>query len=192
MTQQVLTQHDLPPMPLDQWEDSLLYWQLMSQILGKIRLKLHPWINHWWHVPLYITPRGTTTGAIPYGDSNFDIELDLTDHRLVLRTGDGKVMGFALDGRPIAEFYNHLFDMLRSVGIDIEILARPYKCKSTEPFAADRVHSTYDPEAIHRALETNLRQRTTPPTGSSTPSNSSSQHPMVHTRSTAPRHAPPR
>ncbi len=151
MTQQVLTQHDLPPMPLDQWEDSLLYWQLMSQILGKIRLKLHPWINHWWHVPLYITPRGTTTGAIPYGDSNFDIELDLTDHRLVLRTGDGKVMGFALDGRPIAEFYNHLFDMLRSVGIDIEILARPYKCKSTEPFAADRVHSTYDPEAIHRA-----------------------------------------
>ena len=133
-----------------EWEDTRLYWQLMSQILGKIRLELHPKINHWWHVPLYITPRGTTTSTIPYGDSNFDIELDLTQHRLVLRTGGGQILGFALDGRPIADFYSHLFDMLSSVGIDVEILAKPYHCKSSEPFATDRIHSTYDPEAVHR------------------------------------------
>lgn len=149
--QVMLTRQDLPPMPLSEWEDSRLYWQLMSQILGKIKLALNPPVNHWWHVPMYITPRGTTTGAVPYGDSNFDIELDLTDHRLVLRSGDGKVSGFELDGRPIAEFYSHLFNLLFSVGIEVKILAKPYSCKSDIPFPADRVHSTYDKDAVHRA-----------------------------------------
>ncbi len=148
--QLLFTHQSLPPMPLAEWEDTRLYWQLMSQILGKIRLELHPKINHWWHVPLYITPRGTTTSTIPYADSDFDIELDLTDHKLVLRTGAGQVLGLALDGRPIADFYAHLFSMLSSVGIEVEILAKPYHCKSSEPFAEDRVHSSYDPDAAHR------------------------------------------
>ena len=47
------------------------------------------------------------------------------------------------------------------------------------------------PEAIHRALETNLRQRTTAAPTSSTTLHTT-QHPMGHTRSTAPRHTPPR
>jgi len=151
MGQVSLAKHDLPAIPLAQWEDTRLYWQLMSQILGKIKLALNPKVNHWWHIPLYITPRGTTTGTIPYKDTNFDIQLDLTDHRLILRTGTGQTLGFELEGRPIADFYTHLFDMLRSVGIEVEIDARPYKCKSTEPFPTDRIHATYDPDAAHRA-----------------------------------------
>jgi len=148
--QTLLTEELLPPMPLAEWDDTRLYWQLMSQILGKIRLKQHPAINHWWHVPLYVTPRGMTTGTIPYRDTNFDMELDLTDHKLILRIGSGQILGFNLSERPIADFYSHLFDMLRSVGIDVNILAKPYRCKSTEPFATDRIHSTYDPDAAHR------------------------------------------
>lgn len=147
----VLTKQALPAIPLDRWEDSRLYWQLMSQILGKIKLAMNPKVNHWWHIPMYVTPRGTTTATVPCGDSNFDIELDLTAHRLVLRTGRGEMLGFTLDGRPIAEFYAHLFDMLDSVGIHVDILAKPYLCKSTEPFVTDRIHSTYDQEAVHRA-----------------------------------------
>ena len=48
------------------------------------------------------------------------------------------------------------------------------------------------PEAIHRALETNLRQRTTAAPTSSTTQHTTQHHPMGHTRSTAPRHTPPR
>lgn len=149
--QALIDQETLPPMPLDTWEDSRLYWQLMSQIMGKIRLELHPWMNHWWHVALYVTPRGTTTATIPYGDSNFDIELDLTDHKLLLRGGDGQILRLPLDGRPIADFYTHVFDMLESIGINVEILAKPYLCKSNIPFAEDRTHATYDPLLVHRA-----------------------------------------
>ena len=100
--------------------------------------------------PWNITPRGTTTSTIPCQDSNFDIELDLTAHQLVLRTGNGQAIGFRLDGRPIADFYSHLFEMLESVGVDVRILAEPYRCSSTEPFATDRMHRTYDQEAAHR------------------------------------------
>lgn len=149
--QELLTQETLPPMPLDVWADSCLYWQLMSQILGKIRLELHPWMNHWWHVALYVTPRGTTTGTIPYADSDFDIELDLTDHKFVLRGGDGQILRLPIDGRPIADFYTHVFNMLESIGVNVEILAKPYKCKSTVPFAEDRIHASYDPMLVHRA-----------------------------------------
>lgn len=147
----LLTQETLPPMPLGEWEDSRLCWQLMTQILGKIRLTQHPWMNHWWHVTLYVTPRGTTTGEIPYGDSNFDLELDLTEHKLILRGGDGQMLRMPLDGRPIAEFYAHVIDMMDSIGISVPILAKPYLCKSDIPFAEDRTHTTYDPLLVHRA-----------------------------------------
>ena len=41
---------DLPPLPLEEWEDTKETLHLFLQIVGKIRLKTHPKLNHWWHV----------------------------------------------------------------------------------------------------------------------------------------------
>src|ERR1700761_3146851 len=47
---------------------------LWSQVVGKVRLALTPWLNHSWQTPLYLTPRGLTTGLIPYGARGLDLE----------------------------------------------------------------------------------------------------------------------
>lgn len=140
----------LPALPLLEWEESRLYAQLVCQMIGKTRLKLHPPMNHWWHVPLYLSARGLTTGGIPYHGSQVDIELDLIDHKVIVRRGDSLVE-VPLYGQSICEFYGQYRAALRKVHIDVEILAKPYKCKSTVPFGDDTGHCTYDGDAVNRA-----------------------------------------
>ena len=78
-----------PALPLEPWRDTFATLQLWTQIVGKTRLALAPPENHWWHVPLYVTPRGLTTSAMPYGNRLFSVDFDFLDHRLYLRTSDG-------------------------------------------------------------------------------------------------------
>ena len=55
-----------PSLPFAEWQKTCETLHMWTQIVGKIRLALTPPINHWWHVPLYVTARGLTTSAIPY------------------------------------------------------------------------------------------------------------------------------
>ena len=66
----------LPQLPLDAWEESKETLHRYCQIVGKIRMELSPYRNHWWHVTLYVNPRGLTTGPIPYPAGTFDISFD--------------------------------------------------------------------------------------------------------------------
>ena len=63
---------DLPPLPYGAWVETKDTLHLYCQIVGKVRLALHPKLNHWWHVTLYVSPRGLTTRAIPYGGESFE------------------------------------------------------------------------------------------------------------------------
>ena len=57
-----------PALPLASWEDTRATLHMWTQIVGKVRLALAPLVNHWWTVPLYVSPRGLTTSTIPCGD----------------------------------------------------------------------------------------------------------------------------
>ena len=61
--------------------------------MGKVRLVQSPWMNHSWHVTLYVTPRGLTTSPIPHGARTFEIDFDFIDHRLIVETSDGERRG---------------------------------------------------------------------------------------------------
>jgi hypothetical protein len=114
-------------------------------------MRLFPRLNHWWHVTLYVSPRGLTTRAIPYDFGNFEIELDFIDHALVVTTSDGQLRDFELhDGLSVADFYEKIFAILAALGIEAEIRAVPYEMGSTEPFPRDRKHASYDREYIER------------------------------------------
>ncbi len=147
---------DWPVLPLGAWRQTRDTLHLYLQIVGKIRLALSPPVNHWWHVTLYVSPRGLTTHAIPSGPGSFEIELDFVAHRLELRRSDGRRSGFALhDGLAVRDFHAQLFERLRDMGIDAPIRPVPYDCFSVIPFAEDREHRSYDPEYIarfHRVL----------------------------------------
>src|SRR5262245_6159416 len=107
-----------PSLALDDWKDTYATLHRWTQIVGKIRLALTPWINHSWHVTLYVTARGLTTSPIPYGARSFQIDFDFVDHRVVIETGDGVIRTIELRPMAVAEFYALILDTLRSLGIE--------------------------------------------------------------------------
>ncbi len=138
-------------MPLDEWRKTKDTLHLYLQIVGKIRLVMHPRINHWWHVPLYVSPRGLTTRAIPYRGGSFEIEFDLHDHHLKIHTSDGRSEDFALfDGLSVADFYTSIFANLGKLGIKPAIRPIPYEAPSTTPFPDDHENRSYDREKVER------------------------------------------
>jgi len=94
-----------PPLPLTEWartRDTLHMW---TQIVGKLRLALSPRVNHWWEAPLYVSPRGLTTSAIPYSAGIFEAEFDFLEHVLRFTTSTGETKLIALGPRSVADFY---------------------------------------------------------------------------------------
>ena len=53
-----------PELAYPTWSDTAATLLLWSQIVGKVRLTLTPWVNHGWQVPLYVTARGLGTSSI--------------------------------------------------------------------------------------------------------------------------------
>jgi hypothetical protein len=135
-------------MPWHDWADTLATFHMWTQVVGKIRMAQMPALNHWWHVPLYVSPRGLTTSAMPYGDRLFQLDFDLVDHRLVGEESDGR--SFAIDLRPmsVATFYDAVMDGLASLGISVSIRTTPVEVAVAIPFEQDRVHASYDPDQV--------------------------------------------
>ena len=133
-----------PPLPLEEWEDTKNTLHLFLQIVGKVRLALFPKMNHWWHVPFYVSVRGLTTGPIPYEDMIFEMEFDFRDKEHVLRieTSEGDSKTVPLKGLSIAGFYDRVFSSLGELGIVAGIKPVPYDMPGvTEPFTSDYQHS---------------------------------------------------
>ena len=138
-------------LPLSEWKETKNTLHLYLQIVGKIRLALFPRMNHWWHVPFYVNPRGLTTRPIPYGFGNFEIEFDFIEHALLISRHDGERKSFALrDGLTVADFYRQTFESLAALGIEAKIWAVPYEAASRTPFAEDTENKSYDKEYVER------------------------------------------
>ena len=137
-----------PALPLDSWKDTYATLHMWTQIVGKIRLRLTPLVNHWWNVPLYVTSRGLTTSRMPYGNRAFELWFDFIQHRLVLEVSDGTVKTLALGSRSVADFYQEVFAMLRSANIEVKIWKMPVEIPDPIPFDQDRTHASYDPHSV--------------------------------------------
>jgi hypothetical protein len=139
-----------PALPLDSWKDTYATLHMWTQMVGKVRLRLTPLMNHWWNVTLYVTARGLTTSRIPYGQKAFELWFDFIRHQLVLETTDGVVRTVPLAPRSVAEFYDEFMGMLRSAGIEVKIWRMPVEVPNPIPFDQDREHRSYDPKAVER------------------------------------------
>ena len=139
-----------PPLELRDWSATCDTLHMWTQIVGKTRLALAPAENHWWHVCLYVTPRGLTTSAIPNGDSTFAVDFDFIDHRLYVRTSAGMTRELALRPRTVADFFADYRDTLRSSGITPRMRGVPVEVETAIPFAEDTQHRSYDAESVTR------------------------------------------
>ena len=140
-----------PALPLEAWKETRDTLHMWTQIVGKIRLKLAPHVNHWWQVPLYLTSRGLTTTPIPCGDREFDTTFDFIDHVLVIQTSDGNAERIPLRSQPVADFYREVMAALHQLSIDVHIWTMPSEVPDPIRFEEDRQHATYDPAYAHRA-----------------------------------------
>lgn len=139
-----------PALPLDQWKDTYATLHMWTQIVGKIRMALTPLQNQWWNVPLYVNARGLTTSAIPYRNRPFELQFDFVDHQLVFEGCDGLRTTLPLSPQPVADFYREVMDMMRSAGVEVKIWPMPQEVPTPIPFDQDRVHASYDPDAVRR------------------------------------------
>jgi hypothetical protein len=142
--------HDLPSLPYDEWRDTRDTLHRWMQIVGKVRLKLTPVINHWWNVPLYISAHGLTTSAIPFGDRWFEIEFDFVDDVLRIRPHDGPDQLVELRPRTVADFYGATMAALRAADIDCRIWTMPVEIDDPVPFERDVEHRSYDKDHVMR------------------------------------------
>ena len=132
------------------WRDSAVTLQLWTQIVGKIRFSLTPWVNHSWQVPLYVTARGLGTSAIPIGSEILEIEFDFIAHRLLARSSLGEERSLALQPQTVAAFYSRVVDLLARVGVTVAINELPNEVPNPVRFPQDESHSAYDAAAAHR------------------------------------------
>ena len=142
-----------PELPTAAWRDTYETLHLWTQIIGKIRLARSPWLNHSWHVVLYVTARGLTTSPIPDGIGSFQIDLDFIDHHLRISTSNGATRQFALAGKSVASFYAAIMAALSESGIHVAIDDMPNELPEPIRFSQDNQHASYDPDAVRRLFQ---------------------------------------
>ena len=139
-----------PKLPVAEWIDTRDTLQLMTQVVGKVRMENTPLMSHWWNVVLYVSARGLTTGLIPYGDRAFSMEFDFIDHQLVISTTNGDQRAVPLKPGPIADFYRDVMAVLDELGLSTEMWTMPVEIPDAIPFDSDQQHVAYDADQAHR------------------------------------------
>jgi hypothetical protein len=138
-----------PALPWAEWSESCETLHLWTQIVGKVKLELSPFLNEWWQVGFDVTPRGLTASSIPFEDGAFAVEFDFIDHGLRIVTSEGGIREFALAPRSVAAFYGDFMARLRELGIDARIHRMPVEMPNPIPFDQDERHASYEPRLVH-------------------------------------------
>jgi hypothetical protein len=139
-----------PALPYAAWRDTCQTLHLWTQIVGKVRLELAPYVNHWWQVPLYVSGRGLTTSPIPYANGIFEVAFDFIDHNLSITTSQGGTKYLPLLPRSVAIFYQEFMRALAALGIQVEINTMPSEIQNAIPCDEDHEHASYDPVYARR------------------------------------------
>jgi hypothetical protein len=142
---------DWPALPLAAWRETRDTLHMYTQIVGKIKLGLMPLERGWANVPLFLTPRGFTTGAMPYGERMVQIDFDFVAHTIELTTSDGGARSIALlPARCVADIYAAIMAALGALGVTVTIWPMTVEVPNPTRCDEDREHGSYDPEYVER------------------------------------------
>ncbi len=148
--EKMLPQDVWPELRWEDWSATADTLHMWTQIVGKTRLALSPLQAHWWNVPLYVSARGLSTAAMPYGSEFLEIEFDFVSHLLHFRTSTGANTSTPLRAQTVADFYAEYLRTLADLGVHVALYATPVELAHPIPFADDVQHASYDPAAAHR------------------------------------------
>jgi hypothetical protein len=139
-----------PALPFAEWKATCKTLHMWTQIVGKIRLALTPWINHSWHVTLYVTARGLTTSPIYVGSRALQIDFDFIDHELQIVTSEAENVVIKLRPLSVAAFYREVMNALEVLECPIEINTTPNEVDPAIPFEKNETDAAYDSEYANR------------------------------------------
>ncbi|MBJ7883125.1 DUF5996 family protein, partial [Gelidibacter salicanalis] len=114
-----------PELSFEKSKDTYETIHLWTQIIGKIKLALNPWINHSWHSTLKVTTNGLTSDPIFAEDKQLEIILNFLEHRLEIISSDNEKKTFDLESLKVSSCYKKVLTYLKEIGIDIKINAVP-------------------------------------------------------------------
>lgn len=135
---------DLSVFDLRPTTDALHLW---SQVVGKVRLMLTPWINHSWQATFYLSGRGFTTGPIYADGRAFEMEFDLLSDLLRIGTAEGEGRCVKLHVQSVAAFYEATMAALAELGLAADVHPMPCEIQDAVAFNEDHAPRAYDPDA---------------------------------------------
>lgn len=146
-----------PRLEYELWKESYATLHRITQIIGKVRMSLSPWVNHSWSTTLYVTSRGLTTSAVPFDEKILTIDLDLIDHMVIISCSDGRQAQLVLKEQSIASFYQSFLIKLADFDITPTFDPHPNECSDYIGFAEDHVHHHYNKEHIRTFFDVLVR-----------------------------------
>jgi hypothetical protein len=129
-----------PSLPYADWKPTLSTLHMWTQIAGKVKLAITPFLSDWWNITFALTARGMTTSLIPSEQRMFQVDFDFIDHRLTIDVSDGSSSRIPLVARSVADFYREFMASLNSLGIEAKI--NTIRSKSTTTSRLKRIRPT--------------------------------------------------
>jgi hypothetical protein len=145
-TQPISDEGGWPELPYEQWSPTRAALHLFSQVVGKIRMRCGPWVNHSWGVTLYVNGRGFGTGLVPYGNRGFQIDFDFIGSQVSLVATDGGHEEIELRPMSVDTFYEAIIAAMDRLGMPVSISTMPNEIEGAIPFDQDRAERAYDAE----------------------------------------------
>lgn len=133
-------------------KDEIITLQLLSQMLGKIKLEHAAQEPQWAHIILDITPRGFSTGLLKHNEMYFEIEVNLVNNKIIIENSKETKEIKLENGKTISEYYQELLDSTNRLGLPISIHTRPQEMETTTPFEEDVEHHHYDEDVATEIL----------------------------------------
>src|SRR5260221_3140381 len=138
-----------PELNYGSWQETLDALHMKMQVVGKAKLALCPFLNHWWNVALYISATGINSGPIPYKNIIFELNFDFIRHNLNILTSDDQHKTISLFSCSVAEFYRELMDALHSMDISVKINKIPSEVPNPVPCDIDE-RTSYDKDYVNK------------------------------------------
>lgn len=132
-----------PALSYPDFADTRYLLHMGLQAIGKLKLK-EPFEPQWSAIPLWLNARGLTTGPIDYAGGAYEVSVDLISHEVICVTSWGSSERFKLAPMSVAEFVQHLFEILQKAGVDVSINLIPREIANPIPFDQDQERHPFE------------------------------------------------
>ncbi len=132
-----------PKFSYDEFKPTSHLLHMLLQAIGKLKLT-SPFEPEWSNVGLWVTPKGISTGLIPYKHAGFSVEVNFLTHQVVTTTTWGKSNSFLLNSMSVAELTETFFTGLKNLEIDLSVNPKPQEVTQPILFHEDTAQGIYD------------------------------------------------